>query len=96
MPAPGTYDLRRISREDFVSCLKKYDFQSFIGYEDTAKFLERISGVKIPVSREPTTVESGDALLIVKLKYRLSNPGDKAKFTPLDSDYEFFECYYTA
>ncbi len=94
MPAPGNYALRQVDSAAFSDLLRTEKFSSFIGYQDTADFLERISGVKVPVSREPTTVEDGDTLLIVKLKYRVQNPGDKSRFVPADSDYEFFVCGY--
>jgi hypothetical protein len=65
-------------------------------YDSTAQFLERLAGVSVPVSRAQTAIESGDTLLIVRLKYRLADPSQKrdANLIPSDDDFEFFVCLY--
>jgi hypothetical protein len=96
MPMEGRYSLYRVSVEQFVHCLQTEPFESYIGYQSTADFLKRLSGIDIPVSRDQTSVEDGDKLLIVRLKYRLANPADKRDKNriPADEDYEFFVCLY--
>ena len=96
MPAEGTYQLWRVAREDFVNRLQSRPFESYIGYPETANFLESVSGMRISVSREQTTLVDGDTLLIVKLKYRLQNPAQKKDWKPSAEDYEFFVCGYSA
>lgn len=95
MPAEGVYILTRVSRERFVEAMRA-GFVSYIGYPDTAHFLERISGRSVPVNRSETLMFDGAIMLICKLKYRLTNPADKGRFTPSDADYEFFFCEYEA
>jgi hypothetical protein len=98
MPQEGSYRLTKITQEVFCRNLRRAamnnDLESFIGYPDTALFIERISEVTIHVNREQTTLVSGDTVLICKLKYRLPDPSIKGKFTPTDDDYEFFLCTY--
>jgi hypothetical protein len=94
MPDEGTYTLKRCTKDEFVKLLQSNKFESFIGYPDTAAFISRISGVDIEVSRQQTAVNDGDILLIVRLKYRVADPAEKARFTPSDDDFEFFTCEY--
>jgi len=94
MPVEGTYRLTRLTEEEFVKRLQAMPFQSFIGYRDTARFIEEISGLKIQISRDQTIVQDGDNLLICRLKYRLQNPSLKDKFQPSHEDFEFFLCHY--
>lgn len=95
MPGAGRYHMVELSKEEFVRQLQAGPFESFIGYPDTAAFLERISGVSVPVNRGQTALEDGDVMLIVRLKYRVTSPGDKGKFTPTDEDYEFYRAEYS-
>ncbi len=95
MPAPGEYNLAQVTANEFCAILAAVKFDSYIGYQDTADFIQRISGVRVAVCRDATVVADGDTMLIIKLKYRVQNPGDKSKFVPADSDYEFFICKYT-
>jgi hypothetical protein len=93
MPAPGTYRLRWVSRDEFVREMRE-GFVSYIGYPDTARYLERLSGFYVPVNRDETLIFEGAVMLICKLRYRLSDPAQKGRFTPSDDDYEFFICRY--
>lgn len=96
MPVEGVYKLQRISPEDFSSILRSEEYQSYIGYPDTARMIEEIAKVSVPLSREQTTVQDGDILLICRLKYRLQDPAAKGKFTPSVNDFEFFRCEYSS
>lgn len=96
MPNVGTYKLKSITKDAFIAVLQSTtEIESSIGYQATADFISKISGVNIPVNRNQTIVENGDTLLICKLKYRVQNPSDKGVFVPTDDDYEFFICYYS-
>lgn len=88
IPSPGKYEYSEISRDQAIEWLKHYD-KSFVGYPDTAAFIERISGTRPEISRERFDMQPGDEALIVKLKYRLQDPTQKGKFVPSDEDYEF-------
>ena len=96
MPQPGKYELVRLSRDQFVGILRDSgQVDSYVGYPQTAEFVERISGVSVAVSRRQTTLEDGDRVLVIRLAYR---PQDATiKGAPVDeADYEFFMFRYGA
>lgn len=93
MPTEGRYTLKRITEGAFAEILKTAEsFESSIGYQQTADYIEKISGVKVPVSRNPTTLADGDYMLIIKLAYRVADPATKGQ--PQPEDYEFFLASY--
>ena len=96
MPAEGVYRLQRITRAEFSFWMRqaaRTGFTSTVGYQETAHHIEAVSGVKVPVSRDPTVLEDGDVLLICKLKYRATEPGRKG--APVGSEaFEYFQCEY--
>ena len=95
MPTPGNYQLTALTREQFVGILRDSGVcDSYIGYEQTAQFVERISGVKVAVSRRQTAMEDGDRVLVIRLAYRV--PDANTKGAPVnEDDYEFFlVCYF--
>ena len=95
MPQPGIYLNKRISKEVFIEHVRR-GTESFVGYPDTAKFIEDLTGCEIPINREQTFLDAQDEMLIIKLKYRVQSPQEKGKFTPGIDDYEFFYCLYSA
>lgn len=94
MPKTGSYRCMAIHKETFADLLKNYPFESYIGYQDTADHIKSVSGVDIPLNRSQTTLEDGDCMIVCKLKYRVASPSDKGRFTPSDSDYEYFLIEY--
>jgi hypothetical protein len=94
MPTPGRYELVSLTREQFVGILRDNgQCDSYVGYPQTAEFVERISGVEVEVSRRQTTFEDGERALVVKLAYRL--PDATTKGAPVDeADYEFYLVWY--
>lgn len=96
MPNEGVYTLKQISAETFKAVLQQAaetnNFKSYIGYAETAKLIERISGVTVEVSREQATLTLGDTMLIVKLRQRVANPADKETLQLSIDDFEFFQC----
>lgn len=91
MPTDGYYFVKQLHKEEFVKLWKSFEggFVSSIGYEDNAIYLTDLLGECIPMNRQETSLEEGDILFILKLKYRLRNPRIKGKFTPRESDYMF-------
>lgn len=90
MPQPGTYQCQPITKEEFCEILRNSDdYKSSIGYEQTARYIEKISGCKIPVSRDATSLNSADTMLVCKLKYRVANPSSKGSVVDVD-DFEFY------
>lgn len=88
IPNPGRYDYNVISQDEAVAWLQAGAFESFCGYPDNAAYLTQISGVNVPVNRGECSMYSGDEALVMRLKYRVTNPAIKG--TPVNpADYEF-------
>ena len=86
---PGVYGYRLISKEDAAAWVQAEEFASRVGYPNTAQHIKDISGIRPPLSREATAMQPGDEALVVRLKYRMTNPGDKATFAPGAEDWEY-------
>ena len=101
MPSEGTYTLTRIDAERFAHFIKENapNLESYIGYQSTADHIYSLTGVRVPVIREQTSIADGDTILICKLKYRaqdISMKGSRdaqAALTP--DDFEYFIYTYT-
>jgi len=98
MPDEGLYILRRVSRELFAELIadayRQGHLQSYIGYAETARHIENISGVPIEVNRSATQLPNQALIAICKLKYRVSDPTIKGQFRPGNEDYEYFVATY--
>ena len=98
MPTEGVYTLKRISKSKFQELLQDAaatgDFQSYIGYLETARLLEQLTGVEIEVSREQAQLKTGDVMLIVKLRHRIQNLSNISTYQPSLDDLDFFICYW--
>ncbi len=96
MPNEGVYTLQGISEATFKKELREAatmdNFQSYIGYPETARLIEQITGIAVEVSREQATLTPGDTMLIVKLRQRITNPTDKETLQLSTDDFEFFRC----
>ena len=96
MPAEGHYTLKRISDTEFRTLLRDaaetHNFRSYIGYPETARLIEQLTDVEIPVSREQATLDIGDVMLIVKLRHRVADPSTKMTLAPSIDDFEFYRC----
>jgi len=100
MPREGTYKMKRISKEEFCKILAKAHkegiLESTIGYMDNIVLIKKWTGIEVFFNRETTTVEDGDLLLIMKLKYRMRDPHLKGKIQMSEENFEFFLAeYYT-
>lgn len=108
MPNDGFYVKQTVTAEKFawkfkrlVNAVKavyseKICYESYIGYPETAKILENLLGVSVPVSRVETTLQDGDVLFIARLTYRV-NPIEKAqqRATKIE-DYEYSWVFYAS
>ena len=98
MPIEGIYTLKTISRTEFQTVLQEADatgnFRSYIGYPETARMIEQLTGVEIAVSREQAELTPGDVMLIVKLRHRIQNLSNISTYQPSLEDLEFFICYW--
>jgi len=100
MPASGTYFLREFSQKDWVKAIhiaaKEDSIQSYIGYPDTAKHVQEITGLPIEVNRSEVTLGKAATLFIVKLKYRIADSTQKGQFVPSEADYVYYIAQYAA
>lgn len=94
MPQPGRYMLQKISVGLFAQILSDAngDFESYIGYPQTAEHISCLAGVIVPVSREPTRLADGDEILVCKLAYRVADPSTKGQ--PVPEEFEYFLVRY--
>lgn len=95
MPREGRYTMVAISKEEFVEKVQQAhnigELDSYIGYPQNIQLLKEWTGLELPLKREQTTVESGDSILVMKLKYRTQAPkGSEVNV----NDFEFFEIFY--
>lgn len=96
MPAPGTYTLKKITRDQFcrhiIAANAFGELVSYIGYPQNAELIERWTGINVSVSRKKTVVNDGDHLLMMTVKYRVDGPkGEKLD----ENDFDFFIADYT-
>ena len=98
MPDEGLYILRRVSRELFAELIadayRQGRLQSYIGYAETARHIENISGVPIEVNRAATQLPEQALIAVCKLKYRVSDPATKGRLQPGEDDYEYYVATY--
>ena len=96
MPTEGRYTLQQILHTEFRTLLREAaasnNFRSYIGYPETARLIEEMTGVEIAVSREQATLDIGDVMLIVKLRQRVADPATKTTLAPSIDDFEFYQC----
>lgn len=97
MPEFGRYEYRPLTAEQFARAVKaahdRGELVSYVGYQQTADLIARISGVPVQVSREMTTLNDGDEILIAKLAYRVGDP--KTKGDPVPEDFVFGHAVFT-
>lgn len=98
MPQEGTYALRRLTAEEFFLALRAAHaaghLRSYIGYEQNAAYLRRMTGVPVAVTRAQTVLAGGDVMLCMRLPQRVSEPTSKGARVP--EEFEFFEAVYVA
>ncbi|RLI03275.1 hypothetical protein DRO30_01325 [Candidatus Bathyarchaeota archaeon] len=79
---PGLYEYRLISVNEARKWLKNNDWESTIGYIETASALATLAGIPIPLNRKLVRMMPGDEALVFRLTCRLENPELKGKLSP--------------
>lgn len=88
--APGVYEYRLITPEEAAAFVRSGGWESRIGYPQTAAHIETISGVRPSLSREATVMRPGDVALVVRLRYRVTDPSRKGETLPVrPEDWEY-------
>lgn len=85
----GTYTYQTITKSQAITWLRLHQFVSRIGYPDNQRFIEKISGVKVALSRDESLLQPGDEALVVRPAYRLQAGTQKGQFKPDDNDFVF-------
>lgn len=86
---PGIYSYRLLTREQAAEWLRSREWESRIGYPATAEHIQSLCGKRPALSREQIVLQPGDEALVVRLKYRLNDPGQKKDFVPGPDDWEY-------
>lgn len=70
----GIYEYQLIFPGEAKQWLQEGNWESTIGYEETAIALKQITNVEIPMNRKQIKMEKGDEALVFRLTKRLAAP----------------------
>ena len=97
IPQPGRYTARQVSREEWLRVVRDAQREgrlvSYIGYPQNLEILAGWGIRGLQVSRAKATVRPGDIMAVMRLKYRVTDPRQKGRFTPRPEDFEFLLVY---
>lgn len=99
MPANcyGTYTYTPATVADLTEALQAGTVISRIGYDQTAAMIHQWTGCPVAVSRDEMTFAPGDAAYVVRLRYRIANPGTKGAPVSTDpADWEIARIQFAA
>ncbi len=98
MPQIGTYIMSKISKKDFIEkviiAYNNKELEHYLGYQNNVNLIKKWAKISLTMNRNKTILLNNDTLLVMKLKYRLSNPSEKGSFIPNENDYEFYIIKY--
>ena len=79
----GTYTYDSLDATELRAWLRAGPYTSRVGYPETAAYIAAITGEPAPaISRGLGELHPGDEAAVVRLRYRLANPGQKGKHQP--------------
>ena len=79
----GTYTYSAMGAAELGAWLRAGPYTSRVGYPETAAYIAAITGEPAPaISRGLGELHPGDEAAVVRLRYRLANPGQKGKHQP--------------
>jgi len=87
--AEGVYEYRLVSPTEAAEWIRAGGWESRIGYPQTADHIEQLTGVRPQLSREASPMGVGDEALVVRLKYRVTEPGQKGAVPIGPEDWEY-------
>ncbi len=74
MPRQGVYRCREITPKEFYDIVQttyhENSLKTYIGYTQNRDLIRKNTGLNFPLSRAETSLESGDVILAMVLKYR--------------------------
>lgn len=74
---PGVYSYTLISVDELRERIRERDFESYIGYAETAEAIATLTGVPIPLNRGTIKMRVGDEAIIFRLTSRVADPARK-------------------
>ena len=98
MPNDGFYVRESMSLDCFIRIVRGAwligNLKSYIGYDSTSGYIERITGAKVSKTRAKTTLPSGTTcqIAICKLRFRLSDKSEL--YIPHEDDFEYVRALY--
>jgi hypothetical protein len=88
VPNEGTFQYQLIDQQAARAWLLGHpDAVSYIGYPQTAEWLEHLAGRPIALNREKVTMAIGDEALVCRLSYRVRDPSTKGQYQEEDWEY---------
>jgi len=87
--APGVYKYTLVPPEEAAEWIRQGGWESRIGYSQTADWIEQLAGIRPPLSREASPMQLGDEALVVRLKYRVTDPSQKGAVAVGPDDWEY-------
>lgn len=102
MPQPGQYNLVMIDKTVFIDQVKNFfhtkQLINYIGYPQNISLINKWCDINLVTSREMIKLESGDIILIMKLKYRVPQTSlkrdNKFQSELNENDFDFYQCEY--
>lgn len=95
----GMYFSRKITKDQFIQIVQQYhaanDLENYVGYKQNIDLLEKWTGIKFELSRDAMTLSPSDELIVMKLKYRTTDPANKGLYVN-EEDFEFLIIKYNA
>ena len=103
MPQEGHYYIEKITKEEFIQFIRDLhsvnQIQSAIQYENTCKYIQKITGIRVKRSRKSVRLNNFSIMIICKLSYRPGTVQEKKKYKTkseiTDKDVSFYLCRYS-
>jgi hypothetical protein len=97
MPLDGRYTRKTISKEEAKKIFLKHknDYESYIGYLNSAKILSEHFGLNIGLNRDRTIIKQGDIILTFALNYRINDVETKKVRKHGDNIEDYYFCLVT-
>jgi hypothetical protein len=88
----GIYEYKHIDQEEAMRWLHRGNWESCIGYPETAEALTKISIVPVPVSRKVITMRARDEALVFRLVFPQGYRPDPAQKGSMGIDFILKNC----
>lgn len=92
--APGTYEYKLIRPENIKNWipLLESEYESCIGYPETAMALAKIASINVPVNRKTIVMQAGDEALVFRLVFPQGYRPDPSQKGNMGIDFILANC----